>query len=148
MTNTVEFSGVKIDEARRELCQRLATAMRKGVFRFQLRFVHRDDVIQDLWLYTYQSREWEKRDDLALAGDLASALWDEMEIVTSRNVADFGSCRRIDHSDRTDFELTFRREKVENHLAGDLESFLKGCLFYGHHDSGKDSRHRMGFRGR
>ena len=149
MTTHVESQpALAVDEARRELCQRMATAMRAGAVRFQLRFLRQNDVVSEVWLYTYQSHAWQKRDDLAIPARLSPSLWDQMEMVSSREVADFESCRRVDHSDRVDIELSFRREAIESHLTGDLESFLNGCLFHGHHDSGQDSRRRMGFRGR
>jgi hypothetical protein len=137
-----------VDETRQKLCQLLATAMREGASRFHLRFPRRDDEIEGVWFYTHQSNEWNKRDDLAMPQRLVPALWDQMENVSSRNVADYGSCRRVDHADRTDFDLTFHRADYEQHLAGNLESYLNGRLFYGHHDSGKDSRRRMTFKTR
>ena len=141
---------VDIDALRRDLCQKMADGMRLGVFGFQIRVLHPGDSPTEAWLYVHQEHEWRKRTDVQFSATAAKGLLDELEHVATQEHADDWTCRRIEHSDRTDFELTFRREGVQSHVddkPGHLESFLVGCLFFGHHDSGKDSRHRIRYQG-
>ncbi len=137
-----------IDDARRVFCDKLAGAIQAGALRFQIRFIRRDEAIENVWIYVFQKDTWHKRDDLAFPMELAASLRDQMDMVSTREYADAWNCRRIDHPDRTDFELTFRQPALEHAITGDLKSFLNGCLFHGHHDSGKNQRRRIRFEGR
>lgn len=136
-----------VDDARRALCDKLAGAMHAGILRFQIRFIHPQEDVENVWLYVHQKDAWQKRDDLAFPTELAASLFDQMEMVSSREFADAWNCRRIDHPDRTDFELAFRHDAISHALAGDLKSFINGCLFHGHHDTGKNQRRRIRFEG-
>ena len=148
MSITLESQSVSADDnARNEFCHRLADAMRTGVFRFQVRFLRHEGVLGEVWLYVHQSHEWVKQHDDDFPPELVPNLWAQMEMIATRKYADSWACLRADHPDRTDFKLMFRRKFVERHLKSNLESFLNGCLFHGHHDSGKDSRRRIRFRG-
>ena len=131
------------DDVQRELCQRLAVAMRTGIFGFQIRCIKQGESGPEAWIYVHQDHQWEKRDDLALPSSLTSDLLEQMELISTREYSDAWTCRRISHSDRTDFELKFRREHVESHLDNNLESYLYGALFLAQHDSGKDARRRI-----
>lgn len=148
MTTHVEPPAAAMDEARREFCQRLAQAIREGTSGIQVRFLRVNQVTTEAWVYVNREHEWRKRNDLALSANLADMLRDQLEHLFTREYADAWTCRRTEHNDRTDFELKFNRESVEPHLAGDLESYLNGLLFHGHHDSGKDARRRIRFQDR
>lgn len=148
MTTRVETPAETADDARRELCQRLATALREGSVGIQVRFPRVDQEIKEAWVYAHHEHEWRKRNDLAVPSHLAGVLEELLENLITREYADTWTCRRSDHSDRIDFELKFNRDSVVEHLEGDLESYLNGCLFHGHHDSGKDARKRMRFKER
>ena len=146
MTKHVDSPAGTLDDARRELCQRLATAIREGSSGIQVHLVQADQDIKEIWVYVHREHEWRKRNDLALPSHLGELLEELLENLTSRDYADTWSCRRTDHSDRTDFELKFNRDSVAAQLEGDLAAYLNGCLFHGHHDSGKDARRRIRFR--
>ena len=148
MTTQVDPPAATMDDARRELCQRLAVAMREGGFGIQIRLLRVHEATTDAWIYVNRGHEWQKRNDLALPVQLAEMVQELLEHLTTREYADAWTCHRADHSDRTDFELKFHREAVEPHLKGDLEAYLNGLLFHGHHDSGKDARRRIRFPGR
>jgi hypothetical protein len=148
MTTRVEAPVATLDDARREFCQRFATAIREGGSGIQVRFLKVNQEITEAWIYVYHEHEWRKRNDLAISAHLVGVLWELLESLSTREFADAWTCRRAEHSDRTDFELKFHREALEQHLEGDLESYLNGCLFHGHHDSGKDERRRIRFQGR
>ena len=147
MTTHVDPPAAAIDQARRELCQRLTEAIREGASGIQVRCLRVNQTNTEAWVYVNCEHEWRKRNDLALSTNLADILQDQLEHLSTREYADAWTCRRTEHSDRTDFELKFHRESIEPHLAGDLESYLNGLLFLGHHDSGKDARRRIRFQG-
>ncbi len=136
------------DKARYELCARLAEAMNAGAFRFQIRFLRSDDAFGDVWIYVYQSHEWKKLHDYSFPTELIPSLWNQIEMISTRKYSDGWACLRSEHPDRVDFKLMFRRKALEGHLTSHLESFLEGCLFHGHHDSGQDSRRRIRFQSR
>lgn len=148
MTTHVDSPAATMDEARRELCQRLAEAIREGGSGIQVRLLRVNQATTEAWVYVKREHEWRKRNDLALSANLAEMLRELLEHLCTREYADAWTCHRAEHSDRTDFELKFHRETVEPHMAGDLESYLNGLLFHGHHDSGKDARRRIRFQGR
>lgn len=148
MTTHVDPPAATMDEARRELCQRLAVAIREGNSGIQIRLLRVNQATTEAWVYVHREHEWRKRDDLALSANLAETVRELMEHLVTREYADAWTCHRTDHSDRTDFELKFHRESLEPHLAGDLEAYLNGLLFHGHHDSGKDARRRIRFKDR
>jgi hypothetical protein len=149
MTKPVDHQkSTDVDGVRHSVCAKLAKGMQLGAFGFQFRFIRRGGIPVEAWVYCHQDHEWRKRDDITFPADVAEELFDEFEMISKRDYADDWSCRRIDHSDRTDFELKFRREAMDSHMQNGLESFLMGCLFYGHHDSGEDSRRRIKFRSR
>lgn len=137
-----------VDEARNALCRNLAEGLRGGASAFQIRFHRTHDTPTEAWVYSHTKDDWRKRDDLPFGSSLVADLYDQFVILASREYADIWTLRRTDHSDRTDFELKFRHEAIADHVKDGLETYLMGCLFLGRHDSGKDSRHRMGFRGR
>lgn len=147
MTNRIVSQMALIDDARRDLCHRLAQAIREGEHGLQVRFVQSGRVASAVWIYTLQHHEWRKRDDLAITDELAEPLHELMEGLFHQTFSDAWTCHRAEHSDRTDFELKFAREAIAPHVKADLESYLNGCLSHAHHDSGQDSRRRMGFRG-
>ena len=135
------------DEARHQLCHRLAIVLREGQTGLQIRFVQTGQSEPQLWIYTLQQHSWTKRDDLVIADELRSSLQELLEGLFRPEFADEWTCHRSEHSDRLEFELKFSRDRITPHLHGDLESYLIGCLSHAHHDSGQDSRRRMGFRG-
>lgn len=147
MTTHVDSPAVMMDDARRELCQRIAEAIREGHFGIQVRFLRVNPATTEPWVYVIREHEWRKRNDLALPVNLTEVLQELLENLASREYADAWTCHRAEHSDRTDFELKFHREIVEPHLTGDLAAYLNGLLFHGHHDSGKDARRRIRFQG-
>lgn len=146
MSTQVYVPVATMADARRELCQRLADAIRDGGSGIQVRFLRVNQANTQAWVYVNHMHEWRKRNDLALSAHLANLLQDLLENLSARECADAWACRRVEHRDRTDFELKFHRESVEPRLDGDLESYLNGCLFHGHHDSGKDARPRSRFQ--
>ena len=146
MTRQVEHPAPSIDEARRELCERLTRAIREGETGLQVRLVQSGNAKNDVWVYTQQQHEWKKRDDLAISALLAEPLENLLEGLFKQKYSDAWTCHRAEHSDRVDYELKFARESITPHVTGDLESYLTGCLSHAHHDSGQDSRRRMGFR--
>ena len=135
-----------IDDARRELCHRLAVAIREGETALQVRIVRTGNQPEVNWIYTQQHHEWKKRDELAIPAAMTDALHELLEGLFKQKYSDAWTVHRSEHSDRIDFELKFTRESIEPHVKGDLESYLNGCLSHAHHDSGQDSRRRMGFR--
>jgi hypothetical protein len=147
-SETPSTAAVDDTAVRRDLCKQLADGMRSGVFGFQFRFVRSGEVISEAWLYDYQEHHWHKRGSLADSPEVARELFHQIEMISTREFADTWSCRRIDHADHTDFELKFHREAIQAHLEADLESYLMGCLFSGHHDSGPNQRRRIRFEGR
>ena len=148
MTTHVDSPAATMDDARREFCQRLAQAIREGGSGIQVRLLRVNQAMTEAWVYVNHEHEWRKRDDLALSANLAEMLRELLEHLCTREYADAWTCHRAEHSDRTDFELKFHRETVEPHMAGDLEAYLNGLLFHGHHDSGKDARRRIRFKDR
>ncbi len=147
MPTHVDPPAATMDEARRELCQRLAEAIREGGFGIQVRLLRVGQMATEAWVYVRREHEWQKRDDLALSANLAELVQELLEHLATREYADAWSCHRTDHSDRIDFELKFHRESIEPHLTGDLAAYLNGLMFHGHHDSGKDARRRIRFQG-
>ena len=144
----VSRSNDQVDDARHALCHSLAEGLRGGATAFQVRFHQVKDLPAEAWVYSHVKNDWHKRDDFSIGVPLVAELFDQCVTLASREYADVWTLRRTDHRDRTDFELKFRHEAIAEHLNDGLEKYLMGCLFLGHHDSGKDSRHRMGFRGR
>lgn len=134
------------NQIRNNFCEQLATKIRSGTDRFLIRFTRRDATPIECWIYARQNHQWQKCDDLSIDSNVVSPLLEDMESVSHRDVSDAWSCRRVDHQEHVDFELQFRPMKLESHQDGDLESFLLGTLFCGHHDTGKDSRRRIQFR--
>lgn len=134
-------------DVRHEFCRVVAVGIREGAYGCQARFIRKDEEISDVWFYFYRNHQWHKRDEFAVAAAAAAELFSQLEMVASRDVADAWNCRRVDHHDRTDFELKFQPESLQSHLNNDLESYLMGCLFSGHHDTGKDARRRIRFQG-
>lgn len=148
MTKATDHSDSQtIDQIRHNFSAQLAIKIRAGVDSFLIRFARRDTKPVECWIYTRQNHQWHKCDDLPVEPTSVSLLLDEMESVFQRDISDDSTCRRVDHTEHIDFELHFRRDKLATHLHGDLESFLRGTLFGGHHDTGTDSRRRMQFRG-
>ena len=147
MSPKVALPVASVDAARRELCHRLTQAIREGETGIQVRIVREGQIGNYAWVYTQQHHEWKKRDDLALSAAVVEPIKVLLEGLFKQEYADAWTCHRHDHSDRTDFELKFCRESIEPHVKADLESYLNGCLSHSHHDSGQDSRRRMGFRG-
>jgi hypothetical protein len=135
-----------VDEARKQLCHGLAQAMRCGAFSFQVRIHRPHGEPAEAWLYAHADHEWRKRNDLPIAPAVAGDLMEQLEMLVKRSFSDVCSLHRTDHSDRADFELKFRQDVVSPHVGDGLESYLMGCLFLGHHDSGKDARHQIRFR--
>lgn len=146
MATHVDPPAATMEDARCELCQRLAEAIREGGSGIQVRLLRANQVATEAWVYVNRDHEWRKRNDLALSAHLVEMLQDQLEHLCTREFADAWTCRRTEHSDRIDFELKFHRELVVPHLKGDLESYLNGILFRGHHDSGKDARRRIQFK--
>jgi hypothetical protein len=135
-----------VDEARHQLCHGLATGIHEGNCSFQIRIQQPHGIPVEAWIYTQVDHEFRKRNDLAIAPELAGVLMLQLETLAGRDFTDAWSLRRADHHDRIDFELKFRHDVVSSHVTDNLESYLYGCLFHGHHDTGKDARHRIGFR--
>lgn len=146
MTKDIQSAMPEIDEVRRLACNTMGERIRSGAFVFQFRFLRREGVPVEVWLYEHVDRQWQKI-DLSFPANAVAELYEQITLLAKRDYADDWSCRRIDHSDRTDIELKFRRERIEPLIARNLESHLLGCLFYGHHDSGLDARHRIRFQG-
>ena len=146
MTTRVDPPAASIDEARHELCLRLAKAIREGEHGLQVRLVKTGNSQVEAWIYTQQHHEWKKRDDLAVVSPMVEPLRVLLEGLFHQKFSDAWTCHRTEHHDRTDYELKFVRESIDPHVKGDLESYLTGCLSHAHHDSGQDSRRRMGFR--
>jgi|GEM_PF-1998984 len=138
----------KTDDVRRDLCGKLATGVREGAYGLQVRFTRTGDALASAWFYLYRDHEWHKRQDFAVSSEDIPELFVQLEMVASREITDSWSCRRVDHGDHTDFQLKFQPEPMHAHINDGLESYLLGRLFFGHHDTGEDSRARMGFRGR
>jgi hypothetical protein len=136
-----------VDVARHALCHSLAGGLCSGATAFQVRFHRTKETPTETWVYSRARDDWRKRDDFSLSGPAIAELFEQCVTLANREYADIWTLRRTDHGDRTDFELKFRHEAIAGHLDDGLEKYLMGCLFLGHHDSGKDSRHRMGFRG-
>lgn len=147
-SDTQSMAVVDDTVVRRDLCRKIADGMRSGAFGFQLRFVRSGDEVLEAWIYDYQDHQWRKRGTFTDSPVIARELFHQIEMISTREFADNWSCRRIDHSDHTDFEIKFHREAIEAHLEADLESYLMGCLFSGHHDSGLNERRRIRFEGR
>lgn len=148
MNNPVAAANIDhVDLARRQICNILAKGMIDGTYGFQFRFIRPHEQLIESWVYFYSEHEWRKRGDFSVIGSALEPLFDQFEIIARREFADDWTCRRIEHRDRVDFELKFRREAVESYPQNELESFLAGCLFHGHHDSGKDARRRIRFHG-
>ncbi len=145
MTNRMSKPTATMEEARRQISQRLAAIIREGHLGIQVRFVQEGETSL-IWVYTESEHEWKKRDDFALSPHLAEPLWDLLEGLSTQDYSDAWTCHRVEHRDRTEFELKFRRASLEPHITGDLESYLLGCLSHRHHDSGADSRRRIRFR--
>lgn len=135
-----------VDEARKQLCQRLADGLRGGACSYQVRFQLTKGTPTEVWIYAHSDHDWRKRDDLPIRPAFAGELLDQFEMLSKRDFSDVWSLRRVEHSDRIDFELKFRHDVVTPHLGAGLESYLLGCMFLGHHDSGKDARHGIRFR--
>jgi len=148
MTTHVDPLAATMDDARRELCQRLAEAIREGGSGIQVRLLRVNQATTEAWVYVNREHEWRKRNDLALPANMAELVQELLEHLATREYADTWACHRAEHSARIDFELKFHRESVEPHLKGDLEAYLNGLLFHGHHDSGKDARRRIRFQDR
>jgi hypothetical protein len=142
-----DSADIDTDKIRRDLCKKIAEGLHDSTFGFQLRLVGKDQIFSDAWLYRFRDHEWKKDRESVCESSAIAELFRQLEMIASREVADAWNCRRINHSDRVDFELKFHPESVNGHLNGDLESYLMGCLFYGHHDTGKDSRRRIRFQG-
>lgn len=144
---TSSASAADTTKIRQDICKDLAAGIHAGAYGLQFRFLHKDDTVSDVWLYRYHGHEWHKQRDYSVDAADMPGLYDQLELIASREFADVWNCRRIDHSDRTDFELKLNPESMQAHLNANLESYLMGCLFSGHHDSGKDSRRRIRFQG-
>ncbi|HEY0981804.1 MULTISPECIES: hypothetical protein [unclassified Schlesneria] len=136
----------EVDVARNQICNILAKGMSGGTCGFEFRFVRPHQQFTEAWVYFFSEHQWHKQDEFTEHGNVVATLVDQFEMIASREFADDWTCRRVEHSDRVDFELKFRREAVESYPQNGLESFLAGCLFQGHHDSGKDARRRIRFK--
>lgn len=136
-----------VDVARHRICNILAQGIIGGTCGFEFRFVRPHKQFIESWVYFFSEHRWHKRDEFTEHGNAVAALVDQFEMIAKREFADDWTCRRVEHSDRVDFELKFRREAVESYPQNGLETFLVGCLFQGHHDSGKDARRRIRFQG-
>lgn len=143
---TTESKSDDAREVRQEFCRIVGLGIREDAFGCQARFIHDDDAISDVWFYFYRNHRWEKKDEMTVATAAAPELFRQLELVASREVTDAWHCRRVDHHDRTDFEIKFQPAPLQGHL-NDIESYLMGCLFSGHHDTGKDARRRIKFQG-
>jgi hypothetical protein len=146
MSPKVALRVASVDDARRELCHQLTHVIREGATGMQVRIVTEGETSKFAWIYTQQQHEWKKRDDLVLSSAVIEPIQVLLEGLFKQEYSDAWTCHRHDHRDRTDFELKFCRESIEPHVKADLESYLNGCLSHAHHDSGHDSRRRMGFR--
>lgn len=146
MSKSIQITMPDTDEVRRAACKAMAQQIRSGAFDFQFRFHRRDGVPVEVWLYQHVDRQW-KKIEFQFPANAVAELYEQMSVLAKRDYADDWSCHSIDHCDRTDIELKFRRERVEPQIERNLESYLLGCLFYGHHDSGLDARHRIRFQG-
>lgn len=143
----IHETAANVDTIRRKICAALAEGMKSGVLGFQFRFIERDGLHSEAWVYHHREHVWHKRAICADSAAVAEAMYDEFEAIARRDYKDDWTCRRVDHGEHTDFELIWRREAVESHPQENLESYLEGCLFYGHHDKGLDARRRIRFQG-
>ena len=88
-----------VDEARKQLCDGLAQAMRGGAFSFQVRIHRPHGEPIEAWIYAHADHEWRKRNDLPIAPAVAGDLMEQLESLVKRSFSDVCSLHRTDHSD-------------------------------------------------
>ena len=127
----------RADEARAELCQRVACMLRDGAVGVRVRL---DSPTGEAWFYEHKSNAWHKQADVIHDRTLACALSEQLDILASKPDGDILKIARHDASDWHETDLHFRRDAIAHRLDDKLESYVLGLLFGDHHDSKQDIR--------
>ena len=133
----------QVDAARQMLCRRLAQAFNDKQYNFRVRITEQNGKPQAAHFYAHDAHGWQKAGETVSDLGIVNALKGTLELLSSAEHHDAWSLRTQAHSDGRDTEMRFHPEKLGDHKADQLESFLMGLLFRDHHDSSKDVRRNI-----